>query len=119
MVAGAAFADFRIGGGETGGDHRAPTALVIGLGGGALPMALRRMYPSLKVVTVEIDPDMPGIAKEHFGLKESDDCKVRRGFEERRDALVRCVRALLVCTFEPRCALALRKEGGEQCVCLC
>ncbi len=89
MVAGAALADFRVagvgGGGSSGGgtvqqqqkngqgSSRAPTALVIGLGGGALPMALRRMYPRVKVATVELDPEMAGVAKEYFGLKETDD----------------------------------------------
>lgn len=85
MVAGAAFADLRGGGGsgtsrqqqqqQKGGrdNARAPTALVIGLGGGALPMALRRMYPGVKVATVELDPEIAGVAKEHFGLKETPD----------------------------------------------
>lgn len=81
MVAGAALADFRIAGsgsaaqkqGSQNDSTRAPTALVIGLGGGALPMALRRMYPRVRVATVELDPEMAGIAKEHFGLKESSD----------------------------------------------
>ncbi|CAB1115968.1 unnamed protein product [Ectocarpus sp. CCAP 1310/34] len=88
MIAGAAFADFRIttgtsgGGGGSGSDGqqkgnragaRAPTALVIGLGGGALPMALRRMYPTVKVATVELDPEMAGVAKDYFGLRESPD----------------------------------------------
>ncbi|CAM9523140.1 unnamed protein product [Ectocarpus sp. 13 AM-2016] len=87
MIAGAALADFRIttctsggGGGGSGGQQkdnragaRAPTALVIGLGGGALPMALRRMYPTVKVATVELDPEMAGVAKDHFGLRESPD----------------------------------------------
>lgn len=89
MVAGAALADFRVpgvgGGGSSSGtvqqqmngqgqdSSRAPTALVIGLGGGALPMALRRMYPRVKVATVELDPEMAGVAKEYFGLKETGD----------------------------------------------
>lgn len=88
MIAGAALADFRIltgtsGGGGGGGSNRqqqdtragarAPTALVIGLGGGALPMALRRMYSRVKVATVELDPEMAGVAKDHFGLRESPD----------------------------------------------
>lgn len=81
MVAGAALADFRVASGSNGQKQDsqndttrgAPTALVIGLGGGALPMALRRMYPRVRVATVELDPEMAGIAKEHFGLKESSD----------------------------------------------
>lgn len=85
MVAGAALADLRGGGGGGSGGRqqqhqkggrdnaRAPTALVVGLGGGALPMALRRMYPGVKVATVELDPEIAGVAKEHFGLKETPD----------------------------------------------
>lgn len=72
-------ADFRVGSSNSsrnGGYGRGPTALVIGLGGGALPMALRRMYPAVKVLTVELDPEMAGVAKEHFGLRESDGLKV-------------------------------------------
>lgn len=79
MVAGAALADFDVGSGNRDGGGRAPTALVIGLGGGALPMALRRMYPGVNVVAVELDPEMAGVAKEHFGLKESNGLKVWRG----------------------------------------
>ncbi|CAM9263609.1 unnamed protein product [Scytosiphon promiscuus] len=80
MVAGAALADFRVASSSSGQRQdsradttRASTALVIGLGGGALPMALRSMYPRLRVATVELDPEMAGIAKEHFGLRESSD----------------------------------------------
>lgn len=82
MVAGAALADLREGGSAKGDDTiegRAPTSLVLGLGGGALPMALRRMYPGMKILAVEIDPDVTEVAKEHFGLNESDSLKVRCG----------------------------------------
>lgn len=78
MVAGVALADLRPthNNSSAGGVGRAPTALVVGLGGGALPMALRRMYPSLRVLTVELDPEMATIAQEHFGLVQSDHLKV-------------------------------------------
>lgn len=83
MVAGAALTDFRTApsrstsSGQNGAKPiRAPTALVIGLGGGALPMALQRMYPGLKVLAVELDPEIAAVAKDHFGLKESNSLKV-------------------------------------------
>ena len=88
MIAGAALADLRSasvqkagGGGGFGGSGggRAPTALVIGLGGGALPMVLCRMYPGVKVVAVELDPEIVRVAKQYFGLRESNDLKVCRG----------------------------------------
>lgn len=43
--------------------------LVIGLGGGALPMALQRLYPALKMDVVEIDPAVARIAERHFGFR--------------------------------------------------
>ena len=77
MVAGASLADLRGGASAGAGDGRAPTSLVIGLGGGALPMALCRMFPGMKVLAVEIDPEVAVVAQEHFGLKESDSLKVQ------------------------------------------
>lgn len=79
-------ADVRAGGGGGGsngtnnGGGRAPTALVIGLGGGALSMALRRIYPGVRVLTVELDSEVVGVAKEHFGVKESGTLKVCYNF---------------------------------------
>lgn len=89
MVAGAALADFRAGGGGGGGGGgtrtndgcgRAPTALVIGLGGGALPNALRRIYSGVRVLAVELDSEVVDVAKEHFGLNESASLKVCGAF---------------------------------------
>lgn len=71
MVAGMTLADLR-----PTSDGRAPTALVIGLGGGALPMTLRRTYPGVRVLAIELDPGIVDVAKNHFGLEESDKLKV-------------------------------------------
>lgn len=75
-----ALADLRPTSGSSHGviqESKAPTALVIGLGGGALPMALRHIYPTLRVLVVELDPGIVTIAKTYFGLQESDKLKVR------------------------------------------
>lgn len=77
MVAGVTLADLRSTSAGGGGVDRAPTALVIGLGGGALPMALRRMYPHLRVLAVELEPEVAAVAQEHFGLIQSDHLKVQ------------------------------------------
>jgi len=46
--------------------------LVIGLGGGSLPMFLRRNYPDAIIDVVEIDPDVVVVAKRFFGVIEDD-----------------------------------------------
>lgn len=45
-------------------------ALVVGLGGGTLPMFLRHYYPTATIDAVDIDPDVVRVAKEYFGFKE-------------------------------------------------
>jgi spermidine synthase len=50
-----------------------PTAkrvLIIGLGGGILPMALRKMDPTMTIESVELDPSVIDVAKSHFGYRE-------------------------------------------------
>jgi len=49
--------------------------LVIGLGGGTLPMHLERLYPGTKIDSVEIDPAVVAVAKRWFNYKESDNQK--------------------------------------------
>ncbi len=44
-------------------------ALVIGLGGGTLPMALQKIAPQARLDTVEIDPAVVSVAKRFFGYK--------------------------------------------------
>lgn len=44
------------------------TCLVIGLGGGSLPMIFQKYYPSLSMTIVEIDEVVYDVAKEYFSL---------------------------------------------------
>ena len=46
--------------------------LVIGLGGGTLPMFLRKNYPDAVIDAVDIDPDVVQVAKQFFGFSEDD-----------------------------------------------
>jgi spermidine synthase len=46
-------------------------ALILGLGGGSLPNALRKLYPNLQLDVVEIDAAVIRVAKEYFGFKTS------------------------------------------------
>lgn len=43
--------------------------LIIGLGGGTLPMALRNMFPELEIDAIEIDPAVTRVAEKFFGFK--------------------------------------------------
>src|SRR5712671_7939777 len=42
--------------------------LVVGLGGGSLPMFLRKHYPAAGIDVAEIDPDVVDVAKKLFGF---------------------------------------------------
>ncbi|MBI3068169.1 MAG: fused MFS/spermidine synthase [Betaproteobacteria bacterium] len=44
--------------------------LVVGLGGGTLPMFLRKYYPKATIDAVDIDPDVVHVAKRFFGFRE-------------------------------------------------
>ncbi|MDO8595733.1 MAG: fused MFS/spermidine synthase [Sulfuricaulis sp.] len=44
--------------------------LIVGLGGGTLPMFLRKHYPDATIDAVDIDPDVVYVAKEFFGFRE-------------------------------------------------
>lgn len=46
--------------------------LVIGLGGGMLPMAFRRLYPNARIDAVDLDPSVIRIAKKYFGFTPDD-----------------------------------------------
>ena len=50
--------------------------LVVGLGGGTLPMALTGIYPDARLDAVEIDPAVVRVAKRHFGFAENERLKV-------------------------------------------
>ena len=51
--------------------------LVLGLGGGGLPMFLRHHFPGFGVECVEIDPVVYGVANSHFGFRASGDDRMR------------------------------------------
>lgn len=57
----------------------APSALVIGLGGGCLVMALQRLLPRLTILAAELDPTVPILARSHFGFKPSASTTVHVG----------------------------------------
>jgi spermidine synthase len=46
--------------------------LVVGLGGGTLPMFLRKYYPQAAIDAVDIDPDVVDVAKKFFTFREDD-----------------------------------------------
>lgn len=50
--------------------------LIIGLGGGTLPMALREMFPDLEIDAVEIDPAVTRVAEKFFNFKRDDKLRV-------------------------------------------
>ena len=50
--------------------------LVVGLGGGTLPMALTAIYPEAQLDAVEIDPAVVDVAKRHFGFADSERLRV-------------------------------------------
>jgi spermidine synthase len=62
----------------------APTrALIVGLGGGALPMFLHRSLPHLAIEVVELDSGVLDVAREFFGFEE--DARMRVWIEDGRD----------------------------------
>ncbi|NUQ60932.1 MAG: fused MFS/spermidine synthase [Pirellulales bacterium] len=50
--------------------------LLVGLGGGTLPMAIHHYFPEASIDNVELDPDVAAAAKDFFGFKEDDRMKV-------------------------------------------
>ena len=51
------------------------TILVIGLGGGLLPMALHDILPDTEITSVEIDPAVVKLAKQYFNYAENEKIK--------------------------------------------
>ncbi|EYU18775.1 hypothetical protein MIMGU_mgv1a001585mg [Erythranthe guttata] len=51
--------------------------VVIGLGGGLLPMFMKNWIPNLNIEVVELDQVVLDVAKEHFGFKEDENLRVR------------------------------------------
>lgn len=50
--------------------------LVVGLGGGTIPGALRELLPDAEIDTVEIDPAVTRVARQYFGFKDDPKMKV-------------------------------------------
>jgi spermidine synthase len=50
--------------------------LVLGLGGGVIPRDMRHYFPDMEIDVVDIDPEIPQVAKEFFGFSEDDKLKV-------------------------------------------
>jgi spermidine synthase len=53
--------------------------LVVGLGGGSLPMFLRAHYPAATIDVAEIDPDVVAVAKKFFGFVEDERMRAHVG----------------------------------------
>ncbi len=53
--------------------------LVVGLGGGSLPMILRKHYPEATIDVAEIDPVVVDVAKQFFGFREDGRTRVHVG----------------------------------------
>lgn len=62
--------------------HAAPQSssmLVVGLGGGALPMVLRHFFPQVRLVVCELDSQVYAVAREWFGLATGPQLEVHIG----------------------------------------
>lgn len=53
--------------------------LIIGLGGGAMPMFLRKVVPKAHIDVVDIDPDVVTVARNYFGFKEDASLRAHVG----------------------------------------
>ena len=49
---------------------KAHRVLVIGLGGGVIPSAMRRIDPTIRIDVIELDPAVVNVAKRYFGYRE-------------------------------------------------
>jgi spermidine synthase len=65
--------------------ERPQSVLVVGMGGGALPLYLRNRYPSVVVDAVEYDPAVVRVARDYFGVMEDKRLHVIQG--DGRDAV--------------------------------
>lgn len=53
--------------------------LIVGLGGGTLPMFLRHYYPDAEIDVVDIDPEVVFVAKQYFGFREDSRLRAHVG----------------------------------------
>ncbi len=57
-------------------EPRPQSILIIGLGGGTLPIALQELLPDATIDIVEIDPAVVRVAERYFGFRKSDKVRV-------------------------------------------
>ena len=62
--------------------------LIVGLGGGTLPMFFRRHWPELTIDVVEIDPQVVDVARRFFGYREDD--RLQTYVQDGRQFIERC-----------------------------
>lgn len=62
--------------------------LVVGLGGGTIPMFLHKHYPKTTIDVVDIDPDVVDVAKRFFGFRE--DATLRAHVADGRRFIEKC-----------------------------
>lgn len=53
--------------------------LIVGLGGGSLPMFLRQHYPTAEIDAVDIDPEVVYVAKRYFDFREDSRLRAHIG----------------------------------------
>ncbi len=63
------------------------TVLVVGLGGGTIPMFLHKHYPKAVIDVVDINPDVVKVARQFFGFKE--DATLRAHVADGRDFITK------------------------------
>jgi spermidine synthase len=62
--------------------------LIVGLGGGSLPMFLHRHYPGATIDVVDIDPMVVEVARDYFGFRE--DARLRAHVQDGRTFIEEC-----------------------------
>ncbi|MCS7304952.1 MAG: fused MFS/spermidine synthase [Thermoguttaceae bacterium] len=53
--------------------------LFVGLGGGTLPIVLRKYYPDCQIDSIELDPAVVEVARQYFGFREDERMQVYIG----------------------------------------
>lgn len=67
---------------------RPQRVLIVGLGGGSIPMFLRHHFPRMEIDVVDIDPDVVDVAKRYFGFRE--DARMHAHVADGRAFIARC-----------------------------
>lgn len=69
---------------------KAERVLIVGLGGGSLPMFFRHYYPALEIDVVELDPAVADVARKYFEFRE--DARLRVHIQDGRRFIEECRR---------------------------